>query len=61
MLEVTKMMNDENKIWMGIVLLVFGVLFLLQNLNVWNIWGIQWYTVAFVLLGLSKLCKGKKK
>jgi len=35
--------------------LVFGVLFLLQDLNVWDFWGIQWYTVLFILLGFLKM------
>lgn len=39
----------------GIVLLIAGLIFLLQNLAVWDFWGIQWYTVAFVLLGVSYL------
>ncbi len=35
------------------LLVLFGVLFLLQDLNVWDLWGISWYTVAFLLLGLG--------
>jgi hypothetical protein len=49
------MMCGKCKMWMGILVLVFGVLFLLQNLNVWNFWGIQWYTVVFVLIGIKML------
>ena len=36
----------------GWTVLIVGILLLLQNLGVWNIWGIQWYTFAFVLWGL---------
>ena len=39
----------------GVVFLVLGVLFLLQNLGVWNFWNIQWYTVLFLLFGLVHL------
>jgi len=37
----------------GLLLLVLGVLFLLRDLNVWNFWNIQWWTVAFLLMGLT--------
>ena len=39
----------------GALLLIFGVLFLLRDLNVWDFWGIQWYTVLFILLGFLKM------
>ncbi|MBW2999715.1 hypothetical protein KY339_03505 [Candidatus Woesearchaeota archaeon] len=39
----------------GLLTLVFGVLFLLQDLAVWNFWNIKWWTVAFLLFGLGKL------
>ena len=39
----------------GVLLLVFGVLFLLQDLNIWNYWGINWYSIAFLLLGFAML------
>ena len=55
------MANEGTKITMGILLLVFGVIFLLANLGVWTFWGIQWYTVAFILLGIGKLCWKEKK
>jgi len=50
----------------GLFLLV-GVLFLLVDLGMWDFWGIQWWTAAFLLLGVGKLgiahCKAcmKKK
>lgn len=37
----------------GWLMLIAGVLFLLQNLNIWNFWNIQWYTVLFILLGVG--------
>ena len=41
----------------GVVVLVLGVLFLLQDLAVWNFWNISWYTAAFILVGLGGFCK----
>ena len=42
----------------GWLLLIFGILFLLVDLGVWNFWGISWYTVLFVLAGIAMLaCK----
>lgn len=38
--------------WWGVIVLAFGVLFLLRDLNVWNFWNIQWWTVAFLLMGV---------
>ncbi|MBD3249625.1 hypothetical protein GF336_06285 [Candidatus Woesearchaeota archaeon] len=34
---------------------IAGVLFLLQDLGVWNFWNISWYTVGFILAGLAFL------
>ena len=49
----------------GALLLIFGVLFLLRDLNVWDFWGIQWWTAAFLLMGITglamKSCKDCKK
>ena len=52
----------------GILLLVFGVLFLLRDFEVWNFWNIQWWTVLFILFGVMKLgssscpkCQGQEK
>ncbi len=39
------------------VVLVLGVLFLIRDLGGWDFLGIQWWTVAFLLLGLGVLCK----
>jgi hypothetical protein len=44
---------DKCKKLCAVLLLVFGILFLLRDLNVWNFWNIQWWTVVFVLAGLG--------
>ena len=41
----------------GGLFLVFGLLFLLQDLGVWDFWGISWYTVLFVLMGAGGLAQ----
>lgn len=45
----------------AIITLIAGILFLLQDLAVWNFWNISWYTVAFVLVGLLCLIGPMKK
>jgi hypothetical protein len=47
--------------WVAIVVLVVGILFLLRDLNVWNFFNIQWFTVLFVLFGLMGLIHPMKK
>jgi len=37
----------------GIMILVAGVLFLLQDLAIWNFWGLNWYTVLFIIIGVT--------
>jgi hypothetical protein len=39
----------------GLLLLLAGVLFLLQDLGKWTFWGLNWYTVAFLMFGIKKL------
>lgn len=39
----------------GVLFLVFGVLFLLRDLGVWDFWNVQWWTVLFLLAGLCGL------
>lgn len=34
------------------MLLVAGVLFLLADKGVWNFWGLSWYTVLFIVIGV---------
>ncbi|MBI5389937.1 hypothetical protein HZB02_00425 [Candidatus Woesearchaeota archaeon] len=43
----------------GVLFLVAGLLFLLQDLGTWNFWGVSWYTVLFLLWGLGSVCKSK--
>ena len=35
---------------------IIGVVFLLGDLGIWNFWNIQWYTAAFIVFGVVKLC-----
>ena len=44
--------------WFGIVVFVLGLVFLLVDLGVWTFWGIQWWTVAFLLVGVKMFTKG---
>lgn len=44
----------------GALMLAAGALFLLADLSVWE-WGVSWWTAAFLLLGVSRLCKGRCK
>jgi hypothetical protein len=39
----------------GLLWVVFGLLFLLKDLTAWNFLGINWWTIAFLLFGLSML------
>ncbi|MBU0615029.1 MAG: hypothetical protein KJ601_02965 [Nanoarchaeota archaeon] len=41
---------------MGLLLLVLGVLFLLQDLKIWAFWGISWSTAIILLVGLAAIC-----
>ncbi len=40
---------------MGLLVLIIGIAFLLQDLKVWNYWGLNWWTLAFILVGLSAI------
>ena len=45
----------------GLVLLIVGLLYLWSNLNgSANFWDIEWYTAAFLLLGLKMLWASSK-
>ncbi|HLC33288.1 MAG TPA: hypothetical protein VJJ82_05665 [Candidatus Nanoarchaeia archaeon] len=39
----------------GVLMLLAGILFLLRDLQVWNFWGISWWTVLFILWGAGSL------
>lgn len=39
----------------SVLVLLFGLGFLLQDLGRWSFWGLNWYTVVFLLLGLGSL------
>ena len=39
----------------GASFLVLGVIFLLRDFNIWDFWGIQWWTAAFVVIGIGTL------
>ncbi|MAG47968.1 hypothetical protein CL617_05155 [archaeon] len=43
----------------AVLLLIFGVLFLLRDLNIWDFWNISWWTVVFVLAGVGGLAMSK--
>ena len=47
----------------GWIILIIGALYLLNDLGWWNVWVVNWWTAAFVLIGLGALCsccdKGK--
>jgi hypothetical protein len=43
----------------GGLFLVLGVLFLLQDINIWNFWNISWYTGVLVVLGTTCLASSK--
>ena len=52
----------------GLLLLIIGVLFLLQDLKVWDFWGLSWYSAFFILMGVVGLassgckdCKALRK
>ena len=39
----------------GVLFVVLGLLFLLQDLGIWDFWNISWYTALFVLVGVVHL------
>ncbi|MBI1970332.1 hypothetical protein HYS47_01150 [Candidatus Woesearchaeota archaeon] len=43
----------------AVLLLLLGVLFLLVDLGTWTFWNVQWWTAAFLLFGLTGLCKAR--
>jgi len=43
----------------GMMFLVLGILFLLQDLAIWDFWGISWYTALFLLVGVIHFATSK--
>lgn len=43
---------------LGIVVLLVGLLLALQDLGKISLWGIQPWTILFLLVGLAMICKG---
>ncbi len=41
----------------GWFVLLLGVLFLVRDFGIWNFWNIQWWSIAFILIGLGACCK----
>ena len=39
----------------GLIFLVLGILFLLQDLAIWDFWNISWYSALFLLAGIMGL------
>ena len=44
------------KLSVGISLVVAGFLFLLKDLKIWDFWGVQWWTVLFLIIGAKMIC-----
>jgi len=43
----------------GWLFLIVGILFLLKDLNIWNFFGIEWWTAFFIIAGFVSLAKTK--
>ena len=37
----------------GWTVLILGILFLLQDLGRWSFWNIKWWTIMFIVTGIS--------
>ena len=53
-------MCKNHMLWGGLLILVVGVLFLLRDLNVWNFWNIQGWSILFLLIGCKMLHLAKE-
>lgn len=51
--EVVVMCCEKCGKMMGVLLLVIGLIYL-----IWDFWGVQWYTIVFLLAGLAMMCMG---
>ena len=45
----------------GWLLLIIGVLFLLNDFDIWHFWGLQWWTVMFLYAGFTGVAMSKCK
>ena len=43
----------------GAIFLILGIVFLLRDVNIWDFWGIQWWTALFVVWGIASLGSSK--
>jgi|FLOH01.1.fsa_nt_gi hypothetical protein len=51
-------MEKKCPVWLAWLTLVVGIVFLLADLiEGWAFWGIQWWSAAFILIGLAKVLK----
>ncbi|MFH1506179.1 MAG: DUF5668 domain-containing protein [archaeon] len=53
------MMGHYAPVW-GIIVLIIGILFLMQDMGTWNFWGLNWWTIVFIICGISMFFKMKK-
>jgi len=37
------------------LLLLAGLLFLLADIGVWSFWNLSWYTVLFIIVGITSI------
>ena len=42
--------------FMGLLILLLGIVFLLVDLGVWTFWGIQWWSALFIIVGFGLMC-----
>ena len=53
----SKMCGCSHHKTFGWVILIVGILFLFENFGWWTFWGVQWWSVLFILIGLGAMCK----
>ena len=54
-----KPMPEQAHLWVGVVLFLVGVAYLMSDLGIADITaGIQWYTILFLLIGMKMMFKG---
>ncbi|MBL7051090.1 hypothetical protein ISS04_02900 [Candidatus Woesearchaeota archaeon] len=50
---------STSKTW-GLLVLIVGILYLGQDLGWWSFWALNWWTVAFLIIGIHKFQKAIK-